>query len=129
MSVVEVRRALIRAHHEEWVRVVAALTRRFGDLDIAEDATAEAFATAVVRWPVDGVPPNPGAWLSTTAQRNAIVASGARTREMPPVVRHQRRQVVAPSGPFRCLEARALSQRCTRPSGRSCSSRSSYSSR
>ena len=48
------------------------LTRRFGDLDIAEDAAAEAFATAVERWPVDGVPPNPGAWLTTTANRKAI---------------------------------------------------------
>jgi len=52
--------------------VVAALTRRFGDLDIAEDAAAEAFATAVARWPVDGVPPNPGAWLTTTGNHKAI---------------------------------------------------------
>jgi RNA polymerase sigma-70 factor, ECF subfamily len=52
--------------------VVASLARRFGDLDIAEDAAAEAFATAVERWPVDGVPPNPGAWLTTTAVRKAI---------------------------------------------------------
>jgi RNA polymerase sigma-70 factor, ECF subfamily len=52
--------------------VVAGLTRRFGDLDIAEEAAAEAFATAVERWPVDGVPPNPGAWLTTTATRKAI---------------------------------------------------------
>ncbi|MFZ0324913.1 MAG: DUF6596 domain-containing protein [Actinomycetes bacterium] len=72
MSGTDVREAVTRAHHEEWARVVAALTRRFGDLDIAEDATAEAFATAVGRWPVDGVPPNPGAWLTTTATRKAI---------------------------------------------------------
>jgi RNA polymerase sigma-70 factor (ECF subfamily) len=52
--------------------VVAALTSRFGDLDVAEEAAAEAFATAVVRWPADGVPPNPGAWLTTTATRKAI---------------------------------------------------------
>jgi len=52
--------------------VVASLTRRFGDLDIAEEAAAEAFATAVARWPDDGVPPNPGAWLTTTAKRLAI---------------------------------------------------------
>src|SRR3954465_12105196 len=64
--------AIIRAHREEWARVVAALTRRFGDLDIAEDAAAEAFASAVERWPADGVPPNPGAWLTTTANRKAI---------------------------------------------------------
>jgi RNA polymerase sigma-70 factor (ECF subfamily) len=52
--------------------VVATLTRRFGDLDVAEDAAAEAFATAVERWPTDGIPPNPGAWLTTTAIRKAI---------------------------------------------------------
>ncbi|MDX6326960.1 MAG: polymerase sigma-70 factor, subfamily [Nocardioidaceae bacterium] len=68
----DVREAITRAHHEEWARVVAALTRRFGDLDIAEEAAAEAFATAVERWPGDGVPPNPGAWLTTTANRKAI---------------------------------------------------------
>ncbi len=52
--------------------MVASLTRRFGDLDIAEEAAAEAFAAAVGRWPGDGVPPNPGAWLTTTANRRAI---------------------------------------------------------
>ncbi len=52
--------------------MIAALTRRFGDLDIAEEAAAEAFAAAVERWPADGVPPNPGAWLTTTANRKAI---------------------------------------------------------
>ena len=68
----DVRQAISQAHHEDWARVVAALTRRFGDLDIAEEAAAEAFATAVGRWPVDGIPPNPGAWLMTTAQHKAI---------------------------------------------------------
>lgn len=63
---------ITRVHYEEWARVVASLTRRFGDLDIAEEAAAEAFATAVERWPSDGVPPNPGAWLTTTANRKAI---------------------------------------------------------
>ncbi|BCY08664.1 RNA polymerase sigma factor [Actinoplanes sp. L3-i22] len=67
-----VAEAITRAHHGEWARIVAALTRRFGDLDIAEEAAAEAFATAVERWPADGVPPNPGAWLTTTANRKAI---------------------------------------------------------
>ena len=52
--------------------MVAGLARRFGDLDLAEDAAAEAFTTAVERWPRDGVPPNPGAWLTTTATRKAI---------------------------------------------------------
>jgi RNA polymerase sigma-70 factor, ECF subfamily len=70
--VIDVRNAITRAHQEEWARVVAAMTSRFGDLDIAEEAAAEAFATAVERWPADGVPPNPGAWLTTTAKRKAI---------------------------------------------------------
>ncbi len=68
----DVEEAITRAHHDEWARVVAALTRRFGDLDIAEEAAAEAFATAVERWPADGVPPNPAAWLTMTANRKAI---------------------------------------------------------
>jgi len=68
----DVEEAVTRVHHEEWARVVAALTRRFGDLDIAEEAAAEAFAAAVERWPADGMPPNPGAWLTTTANRKAI---------------------------------------------------------
>jgi RNA polymerase sigma-70 factor, ECF subfamily len=70
--VTDVRDAITRAHHEEWARVVAALTRRFRSLDIAEEAAADAFATAVDRWPADGVPPNPGAWLTVTANRKAI---------------------------------------------------------
>lgn len=53
-------------------RVVATVTRRFGDLDAAENAAAEAFAAAVERWLHDGVPPNPGAWLTTSATRKAI---------------------------------------------------------
>jgi len=72
VSVADAGEAVTRAHHAEWARVVASLTRRFGDLDIAEEAAAEAFATAVERWPADGVPPSPGAWLTTTANRKAI---------------------------------------------------------
>jgi RNA polymerase sigma-70 factor (ECF subfamily) len=63
---------IARVHREEWARVVATLARRFGDLDIAEEMAAEAFASAVERWPADGVPPNPGGWLTTTAHRKAI---------------------------------------------------------
>jgi len=72
VSRADVRAAITEAHREEWARVVASLTRRFGDLDIAEEAAAEAFAAAVERWPADGVPPNPGGWLTTTANRKAI---------------------------------------------------------
>jgi len=72
VSQVDVDEAITRAHHEEWARVVATLTKQFNDLDIAEEAAAEAFATAVERWPADGVPPNPGGWLTTTARRKAL---------------------------------------------------------
>ncbi len=72
MSAVDVGAAITQAHHEEWARVVATLTRQFGDLSVAEDAAAEAFATAVERWPTDGIPPNPGGWLTTTARRKAL---------------------------------------------------------
>jgi RNA polymerase sigma-70 factor (ECF subfamily) len=67
-----IAQAITQAHRDEWARVVAALAKRFGDLDIAEEAAADAFATAVARWPVDGVPANPGAWLTLTANRKAI---------------------------------------------------------
>lgn len=52
--------------------MVAGLARRFGDLELAEDAAADAFVAAVEHWPREGVPPNPGAWLTTTATRKAI---------------------------------------------------------
>ncbi|MBY8874579.1 RNA polymerase sigma factor [Micromonospora sp. PLK6-60] len=68
----DVAEVITRVHRAEWARLVATLARRLGDLDVAEEMTAEAFATAVERWPVDGVPPNPGGWLTTTAQRKAI---------------------------------------------------------
>ncbi|GAA4348053.1 RNA polymerase sigma factor [Angustibacter luteus] len=68
----DVAEAITRVHREEWARVVASLTRRFGDLDLAEEMAAEAFAVAVERWPTDGVPPNPGGWITTTANRRAI---------------------------------------------------------
>jgi len=52
--------------------VLASLIGYFGDLDLAEDAAAEAFAIAAQCWPSDGVPDNPAAWLVTTARRRAI---------------------------------------------------------
>ncbi|MEU5905342.1 DUF6596 domain-containing protein [Micromonospora sp. NPDC047467] len=67
-----VEQTITRVHHDEWARVVAGLARRFGDLDVAEEATAEAFAAAAERWPREGVPANPGGWLATTAARKAI---------------------------------------------------------
>ena len=69
---IDVQEAITLAHRAEWARVVASLAKRFGNLDIAEEAAADAFAAAVLRWPADGVPANPGAWLTTTANRKAI---------------------------------------------------------
>ena len=63
---------LERAYREEWTTVVAALARRLDDLQAAEDAAAEAFAAAARTWPRDGIPPNPGGWLTVTAWRKAV---------------------------------------------------------
>lgn len=57
---------------EERGRLLAALVRRFGDLDLAEEVTSEAIEAALLKWPVDGVPASPGAWLMTTARRRAV---------------------------------------------------------
>jgi RNA polymerase sigma-70 factor (ECF subfamily) len=53
-------------------RCTATLIRVLGDIDLAEDAVAEAFAIAAARWPDTGIPPNPGAWITTTARNRAI---------------------------------------------------------
>lgn len=68
----DVENAIVRAHREEWARIVATVARRFGSLDLAEDVASGAFAVAVERWRRDGVPPNPGGWLASTATRKAI---------------------------------------------------------
>jgi RNA polymerase sigma-70 factor, ECF subfamily len=61
-----------RVFREEWGHAVAILTRVLGDLELAEDAVQDAFATALERWARDGVPRNPGAWIVTTARNRAI---------------------------------------------------------
>ena len=57
---------------DEWGRVLASLVGFLGDFDLAEEAAQEAFAVAAERWPRDGVPANPGAWLTITARNRAI---------------------------------------------------------
>jgi RNA polymerase sigma-70 factor (ECF subfamily) len=64
--------ALERAYRESYGRALATLVRVFGDIDLAEDAVAEAFAVAAQRWPQTGVPPNPGGWIVTTARNKAL---------------------------------------------------------
>jgi RNA polymerase sigma-70 factor, ECF subfamily len=66
------RAAVERIYREEYGRIVASLVRRFGSIDIAEDAAGEALVAAIEKWAVDGVPPNPGGWLTTTAGNRAI---------------------------------------------------------
>ncbi len=61
-----------RLFREELGRTVATLIRVFGDFDIAEEAVQEAFIVALQRWPRDGVPVNPGAWITATARNRAI---------------------------------------------------------
>jgi RNA polymerase sigma-70 factor (ECF subfamily) len=63
---------LERTFRQEWGRVLAGLIGFLGDFDRAEEAAQEAFAIAAERWPRDGVPTNPGLWLTTTARRRAI---------------------------------------------------------
>ncbi|ADG77450.1 Putative RNA polymerase, sigma-24 subunit, ECF subfamily OS=Tsukamurella paurometabola (strain ATCC 8368 / DSM / CCUG 35730 / CIP 100753 / JCM 10117 / KCTC 9821 / NBRC 16120 / NCIMB 702349 / NCTC 13040) OX=521096 GN=Tpau_0814 PE=3 SV=1 [Tsukamurella paurometabola] len=64
--------ALERVFREEYGRVIASLVRRFGDITIAEEAAGEAILAALDKWPTSGIPPNPGAWLTTTAGNRAI---------------------------------------------------------
>ncbi len=61
-----------RVFREEWSSAVAILTRVLGDLELAEDAVQDAFATALERWPREGVPRTPAAWIVTTARNRAI---------------------------------------------------------
>ncbi|MCB1017843.1 MAG: hypothetical protein KDB10_22350, partial [Acidimicrobiales bacterium] len=63
---------LAAVYRREVGRCTATLVRILGDLDLAEDAVAEAFAVAAEQWPVRGMPPNPGGWITTTARNRAI---------------------------------------------------------
>lgn len=56
----------------EYGRTVASVIRRVGDISLAEDAVSEAIVAALQTWPARGIPPNPGAWLTTTAHRKAV---------------------------------------------------------
>ena len=64
--------AIAAAFRAEWGNVVATLIRMTGNWDLAEECAQDAFATALARWPTDGVPSRPGAWLTTTARNRAV---------------------------------------------------------
>jgi RNA polymerase sigma-70 factor (ECF subfamily) len=64
--------AVAEAFRTEWGQVVATLIRVTGDWDLAEECAQEAFTQALERWPRDGVPRRPGAWLTTTARNRAV---------------------------------------------------------
>ena len=66
------RAAIGRIFREESGRSIASLVRAFGDIDLAEDAVQEAFAVAARSWRREGLPPNPGGWITTTARNLAI---------------------------------------------------------
>jgi RNA polymerase sigma-70 factor, ECF subfamily len=68
----QVEAAVAEAFHAEWGRVVATLVRLTGDWDLAEECAQDAFATALERWPRDGIPRRPGAWLTTVARNRAV---------------------------------------------------------
>ncbi len=61
-----------RVYRDEWARSVAILARVLGDLERAEDAVQDAFEIAMTRWPRDGMPRNPGAWIVTAARNRAL---------------------------------------------------------
>ncbi len=70
--IAQVQAAVARAHETEWSRVLASVARTTGDLDLAEDCVEDAYLTALTKWVEDGIPANPGAWLTTAARRRAI---------------------------------------------------------
>ena len=61
-----------RVFREEYGRAVAVLVRRFGDIDVAEEAVQDAFVEALGRWPDSGIPPSPAGWIITTARNRAV---------------------------------------------------------
>jgi RNA polymerase sigma-70 factor (ECF subfamily) len=70
----DVRAAVADAHRREWAFVLAATARVARDIDVAEECVQDAYVAALEAWARQGVPRNPGAWLTTTARRRALDA-------------------------------------------------------
>jgi RNA polymerase sigma-70 factor, ECF subfamily len=93
-----------QAFRDEWGRVLASLVGFLGDFDLAEEAAQEAFAAAAERWPRDGAPRNPGAWLTTTARNRAIdrlrrertLLAKTRLLEVPEAMEHEMDETTIP---------------------------------
>ena len=114
--------ALARIVRREAGLIVAQLQRRLGNFDIAEEAVQEAIIIALRTWRRDGVPANPGGWLSLAARRRAIDLLRKRSREVPSGRRvgrrscncgGRRRSVRATSG-CRCCSAAAIRRSASR---------------
>jgi RNA polymerase sigma-70 factor, ECF subfamily len=98
------RTLLEQVFRDEWGRVIASLVGFLGDFDLAEEAAQEAFAVAAERWPRDGAPPNPGAWLTVTARNRAIdrlrrdrtLAEKTRLLEVPEAVEDEMEETTFP---------------------------------
>src|SRR5919108_115952 len=76
----QVRELLDTVYRSESSRILATLIRLLGDFDLAEDAVHDAFAAALERWPKDGVPANPRAWLVSAGRFKAIDGLRRRAR-------------------------------------------------
>ncbi|MER7249047.1 sigma-70 family RNA polymerase sigma factor [Kribbella sp. NPDC000426] len=101
---VEVTRVVDRAHRESWSTVLASVVRLTRDLDLAEDCTQDAFVQALRTWP-DGIPVNPGGWLTTVARRLALDRLRRETnlRRKLPLLVEEPGEVEQPTDPLRLV--------------------------
>jgi RNA polymerase sigma-70 factor (ECF subfamily) len=101
---VEVTRVVDRAHRESWSTVLASVVRLTRDLDLAEDCTQDAFVQALRTWP-DGIPANPGGWLTTVARRLALDRLRRETtlRRKLPLLVEEPGEVEQPTDPLRLV--------------------------
>ncbi|TDW14207.1 RNA polymerase sigma factor [Kribbella kalugense] len=101
---VEVTRVVDRAHRESWSTVLASVVRLTRDLDLAEDCTQDAFVQALRTWP-DGIPANPGGWLTTVARRLALDRLRRETtlRRKLPLLVEEPGEIEQPTDPLRLV--------------------------